>query len=130
MIGLPVTAGPMHAGLSISLHPPRSPTENENIEQLDLFHPAVRSTPLQLPDSTLASFAKARASVQSFAEGYDPEAIPGKDVSVCTLGTGSAIPSKFRNGELFTVHFTLARYLYGDSLWNTYPHSKPWLHPS
>ena len=94
----------MHVGLSISLHPPRPPTENEGFEQLDLFHPAVRSTPhLQLPESTLASFARARATLESLAQGHDMDAVPGKDVSVCTLGTGSAIPTKFRNGEPFTV---------------------------
>ena len=75
----------MHAGLSISLHPPTTPTENEDIEKFGLFHPAVDSTP-QLLDST--SLARAQASVESFAQGHKVDAVPGKGVSVCTFGNG------------------------------------------
>ncbi|KAL4068530.1 hypothetical protein V8B97DRAFT_2024779 [Scleroderma yunnanense] len=114
--GLPVNTRPMHAGLSVGLHPPRPPAENENNDELDLFHPAVRSDrPLPLPDSTLASFAEAQAAVQLSSKGYDVETIPGKDVVVCTLGTGSAIPSKFRNVSGTLIHIPKHGYVLLDA---------------
>lgn len=114
--GLPAGTLAMQAGLSASIHPLRPPAQDENARKLDLFHPAVRSDSLvKLPDSILSSFSRARAVVRSFAS--DPEAgkIPGKDVLACTLGTGSAIPSKFRNVSATLIHIPKHGYLLLDA---------------
>ncbi|KAI6012153.1 hypothetical protein BKA83DRAFT_4370844 [Pisolithus microcarpus] len=114
--GLPARTLAMQAGLSVSIHPPRSPAQDENTRKLDLFHPAVCSDSLvKLPDPILSSFSRARAVVQSFASDSEADKIPGKDVLVCTLGTGSAIPSKFRNVSATLIHIPKHGYLLLDA---------------
>ncbi|KAF9220720.1 hypothetical protein BS17DRAFT_797508 [Gyrodon lividus] len=93
--GLPASTTPMRTNLLINLHPPGPPAQNLDAERYDLFHPAVSSnSTLVLPEPTRTRFAEAQAAVQSHGA---PEGIPGKDVMICPLGTGSAMPSKFRN---------------------------------
>ncbi|KAI6010112.1 hypothetical protein EDC04DRAFT_3072447 [Pisolithus marmoratus] len=114
--GLPAGTTAMQAGLSVSIHPPRTPVQDENTRKLDLFHPAVCSDSLvKLPDPILSSFSRSRAVVQSFASNPEADKIPGKDVLVCTLGTGSAIPSKFRNVSATLIHIPKYGYLLLDA---------------
>ncbi|KAI6104184.1 hypothetical protein F5141DRAFT_1189708 [Pisolithus sp. B1] len=114
--GLPAGTLAMLAGLSVSIHPPRTPAQDENTRKFDLFHPAVCSDSLiKLPDPILSSFSRARAVVQSFSGDPEADKIPGKDVVVCTLGTGSAIPSKFRNVSATLIHIPKHGYLLLDA---------------
>jgi len=39
-----------------------------------------------------------------------PEEFPGKDVVITALGTGSSIPSKYRNGNIVSQKNTTVRY--------------------
>jgi ribonuclease Z len=90
----------MRANLSVDLHPPRPPAQNLDAEKSDIFHPAVSSNSfLDLPELTRTRFMEAQAAVQSDS-GPQLEGMPGKDVMICPLGTGSAMPSKFRNGNV------------------------------
>lgn len=85
----------MQKNLLINLHPPRSPLLDLDAGKGDFFHPTVSSnSPLVLPESTRSSFADA----QSYVADIEAEKICGGDVSVCPLGTNSAMPSKYRNG--------------------------------
>lgn len=94
--GLPTRVTVMQKNMLINLHPPRLPQLDLDAGKGDLFHPAVSSgSALVLPESTRSSFVDARSYVAS-AESNE---ICGGDVTICPLGTNSAMPSKYRNGE-------------------------------
>lgn len=62
----------------------------------DTFHPALAAREqgtLPNPFADVYNQAKARVAAQPHAD-----ASPGSDVVITTLGTGSAMPSKYRNG--------------------------------
>jgi ribonuclease Z len=91
---LPSNTDCMRAHTMIDVRPPRPPLRDSEAEANDLFHPAVLSgEPPSLSDAARIQFSEARARVD---EASVPDVI-GKDVTVVTLGTGSAIPSKYRN---------------------------------
>lgn len=91
---LPSNIDCMRAHTMIDIRPPRPPLRDPEAEAHDLFHPAVLSgEPPSLSDAARTQFSEARARVD---EATVPDAI-GNDVTVVTLGTGSAIPSKYRN---------------------------------
>ncbi|KAG1792699.1 uncharacterized protein HD556DRAFT_1293433 [Suillus plorans] len=91
---LPSNTDCMRAHTVIDIRPPRPPLRDPEAEANDLFHPAVLSGELSsLSDAARTQFSEARARVD---EAAVPDVI-GKDVMVVTLGTGSAIPSKYRN---------------------------------
>ncbi|KAH7882444.1 hypothetical protein F5I97DRAFT_1961874 [Phlebopus sp. FC_14] len=115
IVGLPASIFPMRANMSISMHPPRSPTQLPDTDKPDLFHPAViSSSPLGLPAETKNRFMMARAVVQG---GRPPqlEGMPGEDVTVCTLGTSSAMPSLFRNLSGTLIHIPNHGYILLDA---------------
>lgn len=86
----------MQKNMLINLHPPRPPLPDLDPGKGDLFHPAVSSSsPLFLPESTRNNFADA----QSYVARTELEEICGGDVTICPLGTNSAMPSKYRNGD-------------------------------
>ncbi|KAG2355809.1 hypothetical protein BDR07DRAFT_1425171 [Suillus spraguei] len=91
---LPSNTDYMRAHTVINIRPPRPPLRDSEAEANDLFHPAALSgEPPSLSDAAKTQFSEARARVD---EATIPDII-GKDVTVVTLGTGSAIPSKYRN---------------------------------
>jgi ribonuclease Z len=97
---LPSNTDCMRAHTMIHIRPPRPPLQDPEAEANDLFHPAVLSgEPPSLSDAARTHFSEARARVE---EATVPDAI-GKDVTVVTLGTGSAIPSKYRNGSYIPI---------------------------
>ena len=86
----------MQKNMLVNLHPPRTPLLDPDAGKGDLFHPAVSSgSPLILSESTRSSFADA----QSFIARTQSEEVCGGDVTICPLGTNSAMPSKYRNGD-------------------------------
>ncbi|KAG2137094.1 hypothetical protein DEU56DRAFT_912866 [Suillus clintonianus] len=90
----------------IDIRPP--PLRDCEAEANDLFHPAVLSgEPPTLSDAARTQFSEARARVD---EATVPNVI-GKDVAVVTLGTGSAIPSKYRNVSGTLLHYPGAGYI-------------------
>jgi ribonuclease Z len=97
---LPSNTDCMRAHTTIDIRPPRPPLRDSEAEANDLFHPAVLSgEPPSLSDAAKTQFSEARAHVD---EATVPDAV-GKDVAVITLGTGSAIPSKYRNGSYIPI---------------------------
>jgi ribonuclease Z len=90
----------MRAHTIIDIRPPRPPLRVSDAEVGDLFHPVVvLGDPPTLSDAARTQFSEARARVEDVTM---PDII-GKDVMVITLGTGSAVPSKYRNGS--SIHF-------------------------
>ena len=86
----------MRAHTVIGIRPPRPPLRASDAEVGDLFHPVVVSGgPPNLSDAVRMQFSEAQTCV---VNGTVPD-VAGKDVMVVTLGTGSAVPSKYRNGS-------------------------------
>ncbi|KAG8216533.1 hypothetical protein J3R82DRAFT_6675 [Butyriboletus roseoflavus] len=99
--GLPARVTAMQKNMLINLHPPRAPLLDLDARKGDLFHPTVSSSsPLILPESTRSSFADAR----SYVAHTKSEEICGGDVTICPLGTNSAMPSKYRNVSATLIH--------------------------
>jgi ribonuclease Z len=74
-----------------------------------LDRPAFNHTNLDLPEikeiENNQEYAKAVKLARAEADKVDTEAenFPGKDVEIVTLGTGSSIPAKYRNGKQYSV---------------------------
>jgi ribonuclease Z len=80
---------------------PAAPVQETFAEGGDRFHPAVSSqnSNLQtLPTLTLERFADAQKDVEEQLSTGSVKIPKGADVGVIPLGTGSAIPTKYRNG--------------------------------
>ncbi|KAF9487434.1 hypothetical protein BDN71DRAFT_1458518 [Pleurotus eryngii] len=106
---LPKQTIPLKAGLFIKMRPFSPPTvdaiySSQDLPTHDLFHPAVTAqistnVPLPLPPSTLEKFEVARTLVGDSIDHVTPGSgtEKAKDVIVTPLGTGSALPTKYRN---------------------------------
>ena len=91
----------MPSNLLIQMRPPAPPVQETFAEGGDLFHPAVSSqnTNLRtLPTLTLERFADAKKNVEDHLGTGSVNIPKGAEVGVIPLGTGSAIPTKYRNG--------------------------------
>ena len=82
---------------------PFLPPAFDTASSQDRFHPSVAGT-IDLPTVTQANFNQVRERVASLEK--DRSSRPGDDVTVITLGTGSARPTKDRNGLCKSVAFT------------------------
>jgi ribonuclease Z len=74
--------------------PPTPPTIATS-NHVDTFYPVVE-TGVKLTPQLARLFEQARDNVKATIQ---PQPRPGDDVVVTTLGTGSSMPSKYRNGE-------------------------------
>lgn len=130
--GMPSQTSLLRANTLVSIRPRRPPVNETVNEGFDFFHSVILSpTPLPLPDSTMKQFTAAKAAVGDHVKSGLLVARPGDDVIVTTLGTGSAVPSKYRNGtpsyfqtSLINTRPTL------HSIWNVRPDPKMGQHPS
>ena len=85
----------------IGLRPLAAPVEQESKQ--DHFHYQVRSAKtiaaVPLEPEIEKAFERAKRQIEQVERSNGPRAPqPGDDVIVTTLGTGSAMPSKYRNG--------------------------------
>ncbi|KAF9466199.1 beta-lactamase-like protein [Collybia nuda] len=93
---LPPNTCLMRSNLLISMRPPAPPV-TETCEG-DLFHEAISSeSPIALPALTRERFSASRAGVEDHIASGKVHVPKGADVGIIPLGTGSAIPTKFRN---------------------------------
>ena len=109
--GLPEKIHIMASNLYMNMRPPASPVTENLPGNGDRFHPAVKkSSSLDLSLLTSEKFAAVRLNVTNAIErGID---VPkGAGVGVLPLGTGSALPSKYRNGW-HTNFFENSSFLY------------------
>jgi ribonuclease Z len=74
---------------------PAGPPKIDATPQVDLFHPAFKH-PQPLPEKTTRAFEKAKEAVANFVSQEEPQL---SGVKILPLGTGSALPTKYRNGE-------------------------------
>jgi ribonuclease Z len=83
-------------GLTLQLEPKIDLQTKEIVSYLDT-EAVVKETPQEVIN--LADEARRHLDSQEFQTELDKnqEDIPSKDAEVCTLGTGSALPSKYRN---------------------------------
>jgi ribonuclease Z len=98
----------MPSNLLIQIRPPAPPVQETFAEGGDLFHPAVslQNAELQsLPTLTLERFADAKKNIEDHLENGNVNIPNGANVGVVPLGTGSAIPTKYRNGSLMNRFF-------------------------
>lgn len=114
---VPRSTQPMVANQIVSMRPFKPPIVETPVQ--DNFHPAIKSNePVPLPHWTARKFRAAKNSVASAlrrsrsrsrsvgsprsGSGNESDSAPslrrGRDVGVLPLGTGSAVPSKYRNG--------------------------------
>lgn len=83
------------------MRPPAPPVQETFAEDVDLFHPAVSSqnpSLRTLPTLTLQRFAEGKKITEDHLNSGSVNIPNGADVGVIPLGTGSAIPTKYRNG--------------------------------
>lgn len=91
-------------------------SDKDRLDSTDVFETAftVTSAPgpstLVLKPTTAAAFSQGRDAVKAFSETEEMrkamQAMKGADVGIITLGTGSAVPGKYRNGKPFSLrHF-------------------------
>lgn len=94
---LPHNVHVMMANLHVPLRP-SGPLQSDNFTLNDPFHSALSGSPLQtLPDTTTKTFEEAKETVLRHppAETQQPS-----NVKILPLGTGSSIPTKYRNGMM------------------------------
>ncbi len=128
---LPPSTQPMAAHQTISMRPFKPPTIETTVQ--DNFHPAMKANvPVSLPPWTVKKFkiakkSAASASIRSRRHSRSPGSGKsssgsesdsthslgrGRNVGVLPLGTGSAAPSKYRNGtfdQIFSLYTCLTR---------------------
>ena len=90
----------MHSDTIVHFRPYRPPAQPPTLER-DPFHSVIQSCmPLMLSGTTLSKFAEAKARVEeAYKNLNDSDPAAGGNVTIVPLGTGSAIPSKYRNGQ-------------------------------
>ncbi|CUA74010.1 ribonuclease Z [Rhizoctonia solani] len=95
-------------GLVTEMTPPKPPVlklfsgVNGDLHKEDLAIHA-RGESLLSTEDQKDSFTKAREQVSELISSRAHEPTPGDDFRITTLGTGSALPSKYRNGMISTV---------------------------
>jgi ribonuclease Z len=95
----------MVSNLSIRIRPPAPPAKNPNAIANDYFHPLLEkmtptdeSIPIELSPETQQKFAEAQQLTAKIQQSILKQGVtkPGDDVVVVPLGTGSAVPGKYR----------------------------------
>jgi ribonuclease Z len=85
----------------VSFRPYRPPVKQEVAPKFDRFHPALQlPASLLLVPETLNKFTETQARIEEVSRSLDSSCSLGNGVTVISLGTGSAVPSKYRNGQL------------------------------
>ena len=98
MLGLPPKTMLSQRDLLLSVRPFKAP-DHDPLAREDDFNPLAESNTLpELSKSVSEKFAAVKARVVERAGRGSPAGQPGDDVVVTALGTGSAIPTRLRNG--------------------------------
>jgi len=87
--------------MTANLHVPLRPSgllQSDNFTLNDRFHPALSGSTFQaLPDATIKAFEETKQTVLRHPLA---ETQPPSNVKILPLGTGSSIPTKYRNGMM------------------------------
>ncbi|CAA7269249.1 unnamed protein product [Cyclocybe aegerita] len=100
--GLPTRIQPMTPNLQHRYHPLSPPAMGQTALEADRFHPpATGARPIEFSENMQRAVTAAKENVErrlkKIEEGDVLKEVPGKDVSIVTLGTGGSLPSKYRN---------------------------------
>ena len=96
---LPSTVSVLRSNTRYGVRPMHDPRLLSGAEADDRFHRAIRSPEdFLLPDLTNVEFSEAREAVTKLSNSFWP-VTPGSDIVVTPLGTSSAVPTKYRNGN-------------------------------
>lgn len=118
---LPPNTSYMRANTRHGVRPVQPPVYSKIAEEKDTFHPAVQSSSaLSLPDLTTKRFTEAKSAVAEYAKSGLVSPRPGSDVVVTPLGTSSAVPTKYRNGNGLSTSSCVARLT---SVFRSFKHS-------
>jgi ribonuclease Z len=126
--GLPLNTSSMDGHVFVEFRPYRPPARDKVASELDRFHSAVLSPgPVQLPSDTLDIFTEVKSRVQdAHRHGNGHRSRAGDDVTIVPLGTGSAMPSKYRNGRPRSIHpHTRCSNIGRNSFEHTHPDPRP-----
>ncbi|RXW24848.1 hypothetical protein EST38_g1005 [Candolleomyces aberdarensis] len=102
---LPPNTHLMVSNLNIRIRPPAPPAKNPNAITNDYFHPLLEkmtptdtSIPVELSTETQNKFVEAQQLTEKIERAILKSGVtkPGDDVVVIPLGTGSAVPGKYR----------------------------------
>ncbi|CAE6409731.1 unnamed protein product [Rhizoctonia solani] len=95
-------------GFVTEMTPPKPPVlklfpgvKNDLYKEHTATH--ARGESLLSTDDERDSFNKARQQISDLMSSHTHDPAPGDDFRVTTLGTGSALPSKYRNGSIFFI---------------------------
>ena len=106
--GLPPKAILSQPDVFLSVRPVRPPTQDEHAKE-DEFNPLVAAGSLpELSSSVKESFGAVKTRVSERAGRGSPASQPGDDVVITPLGTGSAIPTRMRNGTTCSITQNMA----------------------
>ncbi|KAG5654002.1 hypothetical protein H0H81_008584 [Sphagnurus paluster] len=93
---LPTKSCLLISGQEINMRTPGIPPTLR--ETQDSFHAVASSDkPVSLPPQTAEKFVEAKKNIDAYIANGDLSVPRGADVKVIPLGTGSAVPSKYRN---------------------------------
>ena len=92
---LPKNVFPMAVNLISSLRPPAPPQPDSVLEGFDRFTPAIQKGVVLAP-ATKESYEKAQEDARQVMANRTPKV--GDDIIVTPLGTGSSLPTRYRNG--------------------------------
>lgn len=96
---LPPIVSALCGNTRYGVRPMHDPRLLPGAEDGDRFHPAIRSPEdFPLPHLTNKEFSDAREVVAKLSNSSWP-VTPGSDIVVTPLGTSSAVPTKYRNGN-------------------------------
>ncbi|KAJ2930031.1 hypothetical protein H1R20_g7064, partial [Candolleomyces eurysporus] len=103
---LPPNTHLMVSNLDIRIRPPAPPVKNLNAIANDYFHPLLErmtptdtSIPVELSTETQSKFVEAQQLTKKIEQKILKSGVtkPGDDIVVVPLGTGSAVPGKYRS---------------------------------
>ncbi|KAH9941310.1 uncharacterized protein BXZ73DRAFT_42209 [Epithele typhae] len=94
--GLPANILPLEVNLHVQIRPTKPPARDQSKNIFN--HLAISGDPVEISERTRKTFGLAQEFVQSRRRpDATPSRLPGGDVVVTTLGTGSAVPTHLRS---------------------------------
>lgn len=98
MTGLPPKTSLSRRNLMVHVRPLRSPIADDKAHEDEFGNLVASGSSPELSDNVRQTFAEVKNLVDARVARNSPRAQPGDDVVVTPLGTGSAIPTRLRNG--------------------------------
>ena len=102
-MGLPAKTILSRRDLLLSVRPFNPPGHDPLAKEDELRALAESKSLPELSTSVNEEFAAVKKRVAERVSRGSPASVPGDDVVVTPLGTGSAVPTRLRNGNLFSL---------------------------